>query len=222
MLRVKKFMQVINFHSAFLAFLMGFLLSAGNGIAQDYPGFSSEVVSKMNTAADATYLSDDEKEVVLFINLIRYNGAAFWQHHALPYIKTHEIPHTKYVRSLERELKATKNLAPLYPSKALFDAAKTHAVASGKEGVVGHRSSAGSFEKRLKPLSDRFNYILENCDYGSSGAMDILMNLMIDEGIPDVGHRKNILHPEIDAIGLAIAPHKNYRYTCVQVFAKQR
>lgn len=219
---MKKFLKAISLHSAVLFFLMGFILSAGAVNAQQYPGFSDAVVKTLNTAADATYLSDDEKETVLLINLMRHDGASFWTHIAQPYIQTQEIAPSKYVRSLERDLKATRNLQSLTPSKVLFDAAKTHAVASGKEGVVGHRSSAGSFEKRLKPLSDTFNYILENCDYGSSGALDILMNLMIDEGIPDVGHRKNILHPEIDRIGLAIAPHKTYRYTCVQVFAKQR
>lgn len=215
-------MKATNLQLGFLFFLTGFILSAGKINAQSYSGFSDEVVNTMNTAADATYLSEDEKEVVLLINLMRHDGTSFWNHIAQPYINSHEIPPTKYVRSLERDLKATNNLQPLVPSEVLFNAAKIHAVASGKEGVMGHRSSAGNFEKRLKPLSDNFNYILENCDYGSAAAADILMNLMIDEDIPDVGHRKNILHSEIDAVGISIAPHKTYRFTCVQVFAKKR
>jgi len=191
--------------------------------AQEYQGYSSAEIARLNTAKSADYLTDDEKEVVLVLNMIRSNGAKFWDKMAEPYIAKHdEIKPSRYTSSLERDLRNAPNLPILSPNKTLHKVANKHAVASGREGLLGHKSPAGTFEQRLKPLTRDFNYLLENCDYGSSKAMDIIMNLMIDEGIPDVGHRKNILHEQIDAAGIAIAPHKTYSHTCVQVFGKLR
>lgn len=190
--------------------------------AQDYAGYSAQVIKESNTAANTSYLTDDEKETILLMNLVRHNGTIFWEKHAVPYIQQHDIPQTKYTRSLEKDLRAVHHLHALAPHKTLFDAAKKHAVASGTAGDLGHDSTAGTFEQRLTPLRTEFSYLLENCDYGSSKAMDILMNLLIDEGISDVGHRKNILSEKVDAVGVSIAPHKTYRFTSVQVFGQRR
>lgn len=189
---------------------------------QSYPGFSPEQIDQLNTAQEVSYLSEAEKETVLLMNLMRIDGAIFWDSIADPYIARKDIPRTRYTRSLEKDLKATSGLNKLHPNETLYRAARKHAVASGKEGGLGHSSSAGNFEQRLKPLAAQFNYLLENCDYGSSEALDILMNLMIDEGLPEVGHRKNILHDKIDAVGVSIAPHTTYQHTSVQVFGLVR
>ncbi len=216
---VKWFISHIKWPSIFL--VTAAVMYASTAFAQQYPGFSDQIVNELNTAQSANYLSDDEKEVVLLINLIRHNGTAFWEHLAKPYIRAEAIAESRYTRSLEKDLKAAEKLDPVHPDQTLYNAAKKHAVASGKEGALGHTSSAGTFEQRLKPLIGTFNLLLENSDYGSSKAMDIVMNLMIDEGIPDVGHRKNIMHDKINAVGVSIAPHKTYRHTCVQVFGEK-
>jgi hypothetical protein len=46
------------------------------------------------------------------------------------------------------------------------------------------------------------------------------MNLLIDDGIPDVGHRVNILEARINVVGISIQPHRNYTHNCVQVFGE--
>lgn len=207
----------------FLAIAVLLQFSAGNDLlAQEYPGYSSAEIAKLNTAKTTDYLNEDEKEVILVLNMIRENGTKFWEKMAAPYIENNEIPTTRYTRSLERDLRNSPSLPLLKPHQTLYEAANKHAVASGREGRLGHKSSAGTFEQRLKPLTGEFSYLLENCDYGSSKAMDIIMNLMIDEGLPEVGHRKNILHEQVNAVGAAIAPHKTYGHTCVQVFGKIR
>lgn len=188
---------------------------------QEYPGYSTAVLSSLNTAIDSDYLTDTEKEVVLMLNMIRHDGTLFWNTVAEPYIRQQNIQQSRYTRSLEKDLKSSGELPLLHPDKTLYGVAQRHAVASGKEGKLGHTSSAGTFEQRLKPLIGEFNYLLENSDYGSSEAVDIIMNLMIDEGIPDVGHRKNILNENVNAVGVAIAPHRTYRHTCVQVFGQK-
>jgi hypothetical protein len=48
-----------------------------------------------------------------------------------------------------------------------------------------------------------------------------LMNLLIDEDIPDVGHRKNILDGRMNSVGNSTQPHRNYKFTNVQVFGQK-
>jgi uncharacterized protein YkwD len=47
------------------------------------------------------------------------------------------------------------------------------------------------------------------------------MQLLIDDGIESLGHRKNILEPKYQWIGIAIEPHKTYRTNCVMDFAER-
>jgi uncharacterized protein YkwD len=45
-----------------------------------------------------------------------------------------------------------------------------------------------------------------------------VLQLLIDEGIEDLGHRNNILNPRFNSIGVSIKPHKSYDYNCVMSF----
>lgn len=216
---VKRYLKPIDLLRLLTAIL---LLAPLMGGAQPYPGYPDSTIARLNTAASADYLSAAEKETVLLINLLRHNSKLFWETLAAPYIAEHEIAEDRYVKSLERDLHRTPRLKKLQPHRRLHQAASKHAQASGRSGTLGHTSSAGTFEQRLRPLADEFNFLLENCDYGSSEAIDIVMNLLIDRGVPDVGHRKNILHKDINTIGVSIAPHKSYQANCVQVFGQLR
>lgn len=218
---VKKYIKPIN-QFARILLIAGFSISALVANSQDFPGYSSAEIEKLHTAKSTAYLSVEEAQVVLLMNIARKDGARFWEQIAAPYIKEYEIAPSRYTRSLEKDLKTIKDLPLLEPDQTLFETAREHAIASGKSGALGHKSPAGTFEERLTPLRREFNYLLENCDYGSFAAVDIVMNLMIDEGIPDVGHRKNILHDKINAVGVSIEPHKTYHHNCVQVFGLVR
>ena len=71
-------------------------------------------------------------------------------------------------------------------------------------------------------MGNPYYHVGENCSYGYEQAIDIVLTLMIDEGIKDVGHRKNILSEDFNAVGVAIRPHKNYRINCVIDFGQQK
>jgi hypothetical protein len=214
---VKWFTRISDWRLA--AFLIWFLPALAAG---QYNGFTSDEMAFAREPAEADFLSENEKEVIVLINLARMDGKRFWAHIAAPYIATHEIDASRYTRSLEKDLNTLPYLEPLSANKTLYEAALRHARASGKSGQVGHRSSAGTFEQRLSPLQSHFTVLLENCDYGSEEAIDIVMNLMIDEGITDTGHRTNMLSKQVNSVGVAISEHRTYRYNCVQVFGKTR
>jgi uncharacterized protein YkwD len=99
----------------------------------------------------------------------------------------------------------------LYPDNACFQSARTHAWQSGISGYAGHQR--GTPEARSKKY-----YNGECCDYGRSSPLEIVLSLLIDEGIPGLGHRKICLM-NFTGIGVAIQPHKKYGTNAVLDFS---
>lgn len=177
--------------------------------------WEKDVIIKANTAADLSYLSKEEQRVILLTNLARYDGKLFSESFLKEYLKDEKS--TSYTRSLIRELSKIKELPMLFPEKDLYEIALGHAEISGKRGTAGHQQ----FDKRFKPVMGKYNAVAENCAYGFDLAIDIVLQLLIDEGISDLGHRKNMLNPEYNSIGIAIKTHKTYRFNCVMDFGRQ-
>ena len=201
-------------------FFLFFLLLSPSLKAQTDPwqAWDAEVVGTLNTAAGTEYLNQEEKKVILFMNMARHNGQLFSETLLDRYIQENRLNNNSYIRSLRKDLKKAKGLTPLLPEEDLTVIAQGHATSTGKKGTTGH----GGFKKRFEPLMGRpYLHVGENCSYGYERAIDIVLSLLIDEGIKDLGHRKNILAPDFNSIGVAIRPHKTYRVNCVMDFGAQ-
>ncbi len=176
--------------------------------------------AKLNTSISAKYLTDDEKEVIKWLNYIRAYPLEFSEKVLAPYAERKELKKSKYLKSLYRDLSNTTKMALLIPSQGLSKAAKYHANDMGKKGKAGHTSTNGwNMQERIEKYVRWEVTIGENCAYGLYSPLDIVMGLLIDEGVSDLGHRKNILNPDYKVIGVAIRPHKSYGTNCVQDFA---
>ena len=170
------------------------------------------VIDQANTAADLEYLTGEEKKVILFMNLARLDGKLFGETFLTEYIESTNTEKTSYVRSLHRDLRRLDPLHPLIPEKDLTAIAQGHATRSGKTGHMGHKD----FRKRFKPvMGNPYNHVGENCSYGFDRAIDIVITLLIDEGVKNLGHRENILSEDFNSVGVAIRPHKRLRHNCV-------
>lgn len=177
------------------------------------------VLHKANAALDVDYLSEQEKEVVFFINLVRINPPLFAETYLKDYLKANDIKKDKAIKELIAELESTSKMGILLPNRALTDFARQHAKDMGDSGRTGHSSSTGAtFRERIEPLTPAFSAINENCNYGNEKGLDIVIDLLIDRNVPNAGHRKNILDSELTLIGTAIEPHKRWRFNCVQSF----
>lgn len=180
--------------------------------------WDKEIIKKANTAANFKYYNEEEKKVVLFMNLARSNGPLFAETFLDEYVKANHIEKNAYLNSLYKDLKKTKNLVLLIPEDDLTSIAQQYAKESGEAGWVGHKY----FDRRFKPfMKNPYWSVAENCSYGYRNAIDIVISLLIDDGVKSLGHRINTLKPEFNSVGVAIRPHKNYTYNCVIDFGKQ-
>lgn len=124
--------------------------------------------------------------------------------------------------AVEEAINFLRNQSPLGPVSASSDvarAAKAHA-RDQVHGAVGHTSSDGSsFSDRLDSFGIKSAGAGENIAYGPSTARDVVMNLIIDDGVASRGHRANIFAPDWTAAGAGCGPHATYSTVCVINYA---
>ena len=147
-----------------------------------------------------------EKEVIYVLNLARMNPVLFTN----TVIKKYPARQTNYYTTLLDTMLKLKPVKLLYPDSLCFSGAQCHAVNSGKEGYVGH-------DRSTKDCSEKWYYNGECCDYGHNKPLDVIMALLIDEGVPSLGHRRICLG-DYKNIGVSVQPHTSYRYTAVLDF----
>ena len=178
--------------------------------------WDKETLIQARTAEDADFLHEDEKQVILYANLARANGRLFASTFLDEYIRIKKLKPNSYTRSLYDELRQVRDLPMLLPEKDLYKVAREHASWSGKKGYEGHKG----FKQRFSPIMKKYAEVGENIYYGPYTPLEIVIQLLIDEGIEDLGHRKNLLSPKFNSIGVAIKPHKTYEYNCVMGFGQ--
>lgn len=184
------------------------------------PEWTSEEKTNAIANSKSSKMSEIEKDVFYFINLVRINPKKFKNEVLTPYLKANKKSYSKkYVRSLKRDLDNTSPLTTLFYTDKLFDFAKHHARTTGKAGKVGHRSVfMKNYKSRTKKLMKTYSYVGENIHYGSEDAKQIVLELLIDDGIKGVGHRKNMLSSDFVYASVSLMPHKKYRQNCVIEF----
>lgn len=195
-------------------------LSAQNDLQKLWP---DSTLSKANSASGVAYMNEEEQQAIYYTNLVRINPPLFADTYLKDYLKSNNVKKDQDVKELIDDLKAAPRMNPLQPSELLTEMARRHAVDMGKSGRTGHSSSNGdSFKMRSEKLEEHFVAINENCNYGNEKGIDAVIDLLIDRKVPNAGHRKNILDPEMTHVGIAIEPHSRWRYNFVQDFGKRK
>ncbi|HEX9023120.1 MAG TPA: CAP domain-containing protein [Geobacteraceae bacterium] len=119
-----------------------------------------------------------------------------------------------------RYLARQRPLPPLAWSARLAAAAGDLAGEEGASGAIGHHGrAAGGPVKRILRHGERPAAMGENIFYGRGDARLVVMSLIIDDGVPDRGHRKNIFSPAFTSAGAACGPHPRFGALCVIDFA---
>jgi uncharacterized protein YkwD len=116
-------------------------------------------------------------------------------------------------------LRTAQPQAPLTLSPGMCRAAADHC-ADQAAGGFGHegrdRSHAGDRIARYGTFTGGWG---ENISYGKSTARDVVLALIIDDGLPARKHRKNIFNPYFNFAGAAFGRHARFGTVCSMDFA---
>lgn len=150
-------------------------------------------------------LTSREQEMINEINLLRTNPARYCTY-VEEYLQKHDADEEvkQAAKELVGILKKLKSLNPLTINPVMYNDARQHGLLMAKKNVFEHSSL---------PYA-------ENLSLGYKDIRDAIVDLLIDEGIPDRGHRKNLLSEKIKHVAIYELPGKiqDIAYCYVQEF----
>jgi uncharacterized protein YkwD len=118
-----------------------------------------------------------------------------------------------------RFLRSVNPVQPLALSRGMSHGA-ADLCADQAGGRIGHGGSDWSSPgDRMSRYGTWGTLWGENVSYGKSSAREIVMALIIDDGLSGRKHRKNIFNPTFNYAGAAFGPHAAYRSVCSIDFA---
>lgn len=172
--------------------------------------WGDSLMQAARAAAVSPLMNSSEEEVLYWLNLARYYPDLFAElyieaHYGLksnsPVIANGELQgglesFIRYNQSCYLDMSAKKGLRLLFPDEKCFRSAECHAAESGKSGYTGHSRTGDC----------RSYFDGECCYYGSGSGLDIILALLVDWGVPSLGHRRICLG-NYHYIGIATRDH---------------
>lgn len=165
-------------------------------------------------------LSVKEQEFFYWTNFMRMNPAHFEETVLQEFLKQFPEANSPDSKSLSAELKKAQiNLPFLDPDHGLLIMASTHAAdLMGRNAVISHQSSSGKdFVQRIREAG-KYRCGAENVFVGTPEALEALILLLIDKGVRDKGHRKNLLDASFTLMGVSFKEMNNRKAVLVQDF----
>jgi uncharacterized protein YkwD len=174
---------------------------------------------------------DNGTDVIREINLARQNPALYATY--LEELRSHydgkflrrglvRIRTKEGVRAVDEAIRFLRSRLPLQPlivSPGMCKGAADHCTDQAR-GCLGHRGVDRSGpSQRMSRYGMWSTAWAENISYGKSTARDIVVQLIVDDGLPGRKHRKNIFNPAFNYAGAAIGPHAIFGTMCNSDFA---
>lgn len=120
-----------------------------------------------------------------------------------------------------RELRREKPLPTLEWSDALARVAADHVAVQSRSGAVGHYTRGRGPGERMKARGGG-PYVNEVITYGHHTPEGVVDQLLIDDGVPDRGHRHSLLRATHRYAGVACGSHPVHRTMCVTLMSQTR
>ena len=179
------------------------------------------------------YLSAIEQSVLDELNLARSNPKNYAKHlkalrrhyHGNEFRRPGEVILVTHegvsaVDEVIGYLSTVEPVATLTPSRGLSKSAADHAREQARTGGMGHVGGNGSQPwDRMSRYGTWRITVAENIYYGSSNPRDIVLQLIIDDGVEGRGHRLNIFNSDYRVVGIGCGPHAQFDMMCVMNFA---
>lgn len=160
-------------------------------------------------AANATYLSDTEKRIIYYLNLVRLNPELFANTYGKGYKGSVCCTNDPYFNVNEELLMGyLKTLMPmgvLKPDSTMYPYAACQATVMGQKGII--RNGHSRVETGCRAIPD----FAENIDYGQHTPLDVVMMWLNEsinsKGPNQYGHRLNCLNRNFVRVCVACRPH---------------
>lgn len=179
-------------------------------------------LDRANTARDTPYLNKEEKKVIQLMNLARMDGAKFYDSYIMEFLKLNNLKYQEikednsYLTSLKERLETVRNLPLIRPDEVLYEASLYHALDQKNSGKTGHNSQNGqTFHERMERFTGSSEYKSEIISYGFEVAIGVVGELLLDNNIRSLRHRKEILDFNNQVVGVALRTHKKWGAVCV-------
>ena len=186
-----------------------------------------------STITNSDFLTSEEKEVVIELNKCRTNPIRYSNEVLVPFLRSmsesgifvdsrgHNLRIKEGKIAVQEAIDALNRQKPnsmLYPKEYLSLAAKAHCNDHGPKSLVGHGGTDGSSPStRAKRHNPNVSGVGENIAYGSFSARDVMISFIVDDDVPDRGHRANIFR-DYSNVGVSFGYHKGFGIMCVQDF----
>ncbi len=190
--------------------------------------------AELQTAKTTSYLDELERKVIHELNKVRSNPKRYAEDYLEELTgafsgKLYTYPGQETLKSQEgvaplleciKVLKSTEPMSVLQPAKGLTLATEDLLKDQQKNGGIGHITRNGQTpQRRIEKYGEWDICSAEDITYGSFEARQIVIALLIDDGVPDRSHRKNILNPCFRLAGVAFGKHPSYQTMCVIDYA---
>lgn len=199
------------------------------------PSVEAQRARRVSTAPDVSReLRDLERGVLAELNRARENPRAYaamldsmvgWYEGKLlrrpgAGIVFETVEGAPAVREASSALRRMASMPAFEHADGLSRAARDHVRDQGPRGRMGHRGGDGSSTADRVERHGKWRFVLsENIAYGPLDARGMVVGLIVDDGVPDRGHRRNIFDPRVRVAGVSCGEHKVYERMCVVVHA---
>jgi len=204
-------------------------------IAIIFVSFIAIPLSGNEMESKPSYIPEWEYEVLIEMNLARTNPKKYIEflkerrgyyqkegYYLLPNSNIRMLTNegVSAVDEAIRVLSKQKPVGPLSLSKGMSMGAKDHVDDTGPRGLTGHYGTDKSSPfDRIDRYGKWKSTAGENISYGETLGRHVVLQLIIDDGVPSRGHRTNLYNPDFKVTGIACGAHKVYRTMCVIDYA---
>ena len=127
---------------------------------------------------------------------------------------------TSAVDDAIRFLRRQPALPPITLNSALSRSAASLAREQSQTGRLGHNGADGpNFADRIRRQGEWQGEAAEAISYGMGPAAEVIRHLIVDDGVPDRGHRTTLFNAQLRNAGAACEAHPTYVQVCVLDFA---
>jgi uncharacterized protein YkwD len=206
----------------------------GKTITKDVPvSVTTPITSTNNSTSSNFIVSPKVKAILEEINSLRDNPQKY-----IEYLQEYRkffkgnmvyLPNEPAVETIEgisaideciAFLKTATKMPPYTLSKGLSDAANLQLKDLMSDASIVHIGKDGSnLSQRLAKFGFVGNSFAENISFFAKTPRDIVLNMLIDDGIKTRSHRKNLFSSTFKIIGLGFGIDKNGKVFCVAEFA---